>query len=285
MFFSRIVLALSLLANRGIYCSGHAVVDLDDDSGLDWGFFEDGGRHPEYSAAYANGGTDLTFWGDADSLQYSMIHFYKNVYLPPTEQQSCSTTRAARDFCFSTQWSYGVASDTSQPTDPSTTYDQPTTFNNECIEGKGCWSSRIQAIEFSASRWECNSRNEIALQWCNICGRDGDWHSGVPVWRYWDQGWKSIPDECGIESALSTLAHNTLHDLEVCGTIDGVETRYTTMRINGVTIDLSQCIANAVSIVPSGTSSSLLAAAIQLDGTSQNHPFRVHVEETSLDYM
>eukprot|EP00756_Hemistasia_phaeocysticola_P012091 Hpha_TRINITY_DN15173_c1_g1::TRINITY_DN15173_c1_g1_i1::g.129128::m.129128 len=277
MSMSRLFFATSLAAT----CAAWSVTNLDD-PGINWGFFEDGGRHPEYSAAYANSGSDLTFWGDANSLDYSMIHFYKNAYLPTTEQADCAAPAQTKSFCFKTKFSYGVASDLSKPTDPATTYDQPTAFNNECLPGQGCWTSKIQAIEFSASRWECGKRNEVAMQWCNVCARDGDWHSGVPVWRYYNAGWKSLPNSCGVTEAMSRLAHNQLHDFELCGTFDGTQTQYTVLKVGGTTLDLSACTP-PVAVVNSHEGK-LLAAAIQHDGTKANHAFRVHVQDTELHY-
>ncbi|KAL9182631.1 hypothetical protein ACHAXT_013283 [Thalassiosira profunda] len=266
--------------------AGYSVTDLDDD-GLPWGFYEDGNRAPVYSASYADGGSDLTFWADDDTLPYSMIHFYKNSYLPPAERQSCEVApadRPARNFCFSTKWLYGVVDDpAADPSDPETGYNSPTPFNNECLPGLGCWTSKIQAVEFSASRWECGRRNEVALQWCNVCARDGDWHSGVPVWRYWDGGWRALPESCGITEAMSRLAHDELHELEVCGAIDGTKTTYTSLSIDGTAVDLSSCVTDPVNAVPSH-GGKLLAAAIQHDGTSRNHAFRVHVQDMHLEY-
>jgi hypothetical protein len=264
-----------------------SIVD-DESTSISWGYYEDGDRHPKYYATHTATGSELTFYADEETLDYSMIHFYKNIPLPQEQLlPTCNNVldRAPRTFCFSTKWSYGVADSSADPTDPATAFDQPTGFN-----GVG-WDAKIQAIEFSASRWECNLRNEIALQWCVVCPHlnangENDWHTGSPVWRYWDNGWTAIPDDCGITAELSQLAHAPVeHELELCGIIDGNDTKYTTFTINGNTIDLHSCMPDPVDTTSSDRPSSLLALAIQLDATSKNYAFRVQVDDMKLEYL
>ena len=239
-----------------------------------WGFFEDGDRKPLYTADYNNGGSDLTFWGNESSLDYSMIHFYKNIPLPEDLQQGCDVPaeRLPMEFCFSTKWTYWVGNST-DGSDPSVVYDQPTTFTNEG------GPSKIQGIEFSASRWECGYRNEIAMQWENVA--EG-------TWRYWyptNYTWIALPDSCGITEDMAQPAYDTEHTFELCAIIDGKNINYKTMRLNDAIIDLETCMAHIdVPILFDDNAATLLAGAIQLDGTEVNHPFRVFANDMNLEY-
>jgi len=203
-----------------------------------------------------------------------MIHFYKNIPLPEDLRQGCDVPaeRQPMEFCFSANWTYWVGSSTDGG-DPSIVYDQPTTFMNEG------GASKIQGIEFSASRWECGYRNEIAMQWENVANG---------TWRYWyptTYTWVALPDTCNITQAMSRPAFDTEHVFELCAIIDGKNINYTTMNLNDDVVDLRSCMAHIdVPILLDNNTATLLAGAIQLDGTATNHPFRVYTKDMNLEY-
>lgn len=257
---------------------------------LGWGYFEFDDRRPGHYTKYNDlDGSDLTFYGEKDTLPYSSIHFDKAIFLPVEQKfQNCDSApnRPPRQFCFSTKWSYGVANSSDDPTDyMNTAFDQATRFNDD-----PALETEINAIGFSAARRECDIKNEIGLRWCVMCdkpdGKGGEkWNQGVPVWQYWDGEWVALPDSCGIDTAMSKLAHGVRHDIQICGDIDGKHTTYNTFTLNGSVIDLKSCIPSPIDATRQRSSLAWLSGFIQLYGAKENDAFRVSVYDTELDYI
>lgn len=172
---------------------------------------------------------------------FSNVHCYRNLPADP----------AAADFHLATSFWFA----------PGTT----------CANA-GRVPSVVQAIEFSAAKWDGGRRYEWAMQWQNV-GR------GAPQWRYWDPSRPAKQRWVALASRLAQcLEGNRWHHFTLDGAIEGKAVRYQRFSIDGRTYLLNI-------LVPASDEpavSDKLAVAVQLDGNARQTPYDVFVDQVHL---
>jgi len=140
-------------------------------------------------------------------------------------------------------------------------YAPETSYNNESRP------SIIQAIEFSMSKWLNHTRWEWAIQWENVA------ETGVPdapTMRIWDgKNWM----DTGQRLRLDT----TWHHLTLRGKISEDKVHYINFEIDRIPYPLGQKFDPQSEVVEDK-----IAIHLQLDGTRQQAPYDVVVDEVQL---
>lgn len=129
--------------------------------------------------------------------------------------------------------------------------------------------SKIQAIEFSVSKWQEGKRWEWAIQWENIA--EAGAMTNPPIMRIWD-GLKWIDKG-------DTLSLNaTWHHLTLRGDIKNRKmVRYISFEIDGILQSLGDEFEPRTQ-----PDSSKIAIHVQLDGTGQKDAYDVYVDKVHL---
>lgn len=176
---------------------------------------------------------------------YSNVHCYRNLLSEPMATEFILTLR----FMFS----------------PSTS------CNNQGTP------SRVQALEFSMSKWVQFKRYEFALQWQNVEDSPGD---GAPQWRYWDpqqhESRRWMPMSPLI---IQCLEGEQWHTFSLEGEIVDENVHYQRFCIDSNCYDLDITVSPADELKEPDR----LAVAIQLDGNFKEAPYDVFIDEVSFD--
>ncbi len=125
----------------------------------------------------------------------------------------------------------------------------------------------IQALEFTENKWVNNQRWEWALQWERI-------GKGVttPAWRLWNgSSWQEI-------GLTQQLAAKKWHKLHLKGTISKGQVHYLSFSCDSLSATLGQTFA------PVSIAGDKLAVAVQLDGDSNEDPYRLYIDKVSLQW-
>lgn len=147
-------------------------------------------------------------------------------------------------------------------------------FQYHTAAGGAAGASVVQALEFTASKWQAGQRYEWALQWRNL----GD---NAPGWHYWDpsqpseQRWMALPD--AINAGASPLARDTWYRLTLEGEIVAGRAHY-------LRFGLGQFSSRLGQVVPPSPDASAdrLALAVQLDGNDAQAPFSMAIDQVQL---
>jgi hypothetical protein len=146
------------------------------------------------------------------------------------------------------------------PADTATTFNLTLSFYFPTV-------TPIQALEFTENKWVNNQRWEWAIQWEHI-------GSGVttPVWRLWTgSSWQEI-------SLTQQLAAKKWHKLQLKGNILNGQVHYISFSCDSLSSTLGQTFA------PASNSGDKLAAAVQLDGDSQEDPYQLYIDKVNLQW-
>lgn len=134
----------------------------------------------------------------------------------------------------------------------------------------------VQALEFSASKWQAQQRYEWAVQWQNVGGP-------CPRWRYWDpsypEGWLPLAPPLP-----QTLRAGQWYHLALVGAIEAGRARYVWFELHehGAPPQLYAFEQLSAPSHPAADFPDLLAAAVQLDGNSQQKPYRLVIDQVAL---
>ncbi len=126
--------------------------------------------------------------------------------------------------------------------------------------------SRIQALEFSVSRWNGVRRAELAAQY-EVVG------SGAPRWRLWD-GSDWVASQPSIEQCL---APDRWHHLTLDGRITGQRVRYDAITVDGRRTALMASFAQVTD-----RSEPRIAVGVQADGNATSTPYRFWIDRVGL---
>jgi hypothetical protein len=133
--------------------------------------------------------------------------------------------------------------------------------------------SKIQAIEFSVSKWQEGKRWEWATQWENIAETGA--FTTPPIMRIWD-GMKWI--DKGIDKGDTLSLDTTWHHLTLRGDIKNRKlVRYINFEIDGILRPLGDEFDPRTQ-----PDSSKIAIHVQLDGTGPKDPYDVYVDKVYL---
>lgn len=196
-------------------------------SAVDWGGYCEG--LSTWSMEDAANGLILDYGGGGG---YTNVHFYRNLSAPS----------GARNIDFSL--------DVLVPA---------TSFNNEGS------ASTIQALEFTASRWENGVRHEFALQWTNV----GLSRPGYRIWHP-SHGW--------VDTGIRGVLKPGWHAIRIVGQVTSQGAKLRSIAIDGVSYRLNTTVP---SVAAPGVGD-IAAVAVQLDGNWEGTPYSVTVRNVDL---
>lgn len=231
-------------------CVWNGSFDLDDD-GAAWGSYLEHAPNPPWMEAI-DGSTIDGPSADGHAIAcrisggspYGNVHCYRN--LPPVPD--------AHAFVLRTRfW-----------------YEPPTTFDD-------VGTPIVQALEFTTSKWQDETRWELALQWRNV----GD---GEPGWWYWNPD-PGLPDQwvsTGIEQ--QTLSAQHWHSLELWGHATTDTTYYERFVIDGFEHPLGFEVPVLADPDPRIIEPDRLAVAVQVDGNAAEDQYTMVVDQLDLEW-
>jgi len=127
--------------------------------------------------------------------------------------------------------------------------------------------SVVQALEFAMNKWQDSNRYEWALQWQNV-------GAGAPQWRYWDARDEWLPLPTPIAQCLMA---GRWYALTLQGELRNGQVYFRSFSIDGQEHNLD------ISVFPADTPGEpdRLGISIQLDGNSEQDPYRVVIGHVS----
>ena len=225
--------------SSGPTCPWVTQADLDDSAG-NWALYQEGsplGVAVNVSAPSASAGPALRC-GLTGGAPYSNVHCYRN--LPLTGNPQAFVMRLSF-------W-----------------YSPPSTFDN------AAQASVVQAIEFSLSKWQAQTRYELALQWQNV-------GTGAPQWRYWDPN-QAVDQRWLAMAQPQELAAEQWHTLEIRGEGSNDSVHYRSFEVDGTSHPLDLTVPAA----STPGEPDRLAVAVQVDGNGTETPWDLVIDNLQL---